>query len=74
MSLGVEYKYLAAFRDGINNPCVTLVKVSISDIIGVDPISSDLTCHLGKLSLVQPQEEEPLGCYEHDRSLGLRDT
>ena len=74
MSLGVEYKYLSACSDGINNPRVTLVIISICDIIGAYPMSSDLTCHLGKLTLVQPQKLEPFGGYEHDRGLGLRDT
>jgi hypothetical protein len=74
MSLGVEYKYLTTCSDGINNPCVTLVIISVRNIIGVNPMSSDLTCRLGKLTLVQPQKLEPLGGYEHDRGLGLGDT
>lgn len=37
-------------------------------------MSSDLTCRLGKLTLVQPQKLEPLGGHEHDSGLGLRDT
>ena len=74
MCLGVEYKYLTTFRDGIHNPCVTLVIISVRNIICVYPMSSDLTCRLGKLTLVQPQKLEPLGGYEHDRGLGLRDS
>ena len=74
MSLGVEYKYLAAVCDSIYNPSVTLVILGVSDIICVDPVSSDLACHLGQLALLHPEEEEPLGSYEHDRGLGSGDT
>jgi hypothetical protein len=37
-------------------------------------MSSDLTCRLGKLALIQPQKLKPLSGYEHDSGLGLRDT
>ena len=51
-----------------------MVILGVRDIILVDPMSSDLACHLGELALLHPEEEEPLGSYEHDRGLGFGDT
>ena len=37
-------------------------------------MSGNLACHLGQLALLHPEEEEPLGSYEHDRGLRFGDT